>query len=228
MAATKYTYSVSADFPGQEVNGKNLITEIHASDIVTALDHVDVTGDDVDIWFKDALSSGDEDLLDAVVAAHDSTQSTGKFSFSSDGALVISPTYSSYEEDAAFQGFLVSGSGEDTDTIYDHLITNQIYMGGGHYWSSGGQLGDYAEASIVDKDDILGLFSTYGLTQGVDVLELFKFASGIYLNPNGTDFAELMTPDAALVYPGLYLRTKLHTAGATQCNLGVTYFWFEV
>lgn len=37
--------------------------------------------------------------------------------------------------------------------------------------------------SIVDKDDVLGLFSTYGLTVGVDVLELKEFVEDFYAPP---------------------------------------------
>jgi hypothetical protein len=144
-----------------------------------------------------------------------------------DGHFITSTSYGYFEEDAGFKGFLVQASGEDTDTIHDHLITTQIYMAGGQYWSTGGSAGDYAEASIVDKDDVLGLFSTYGLTSGVDVLELFKFAESIYINPGGTDFALLETPDSALVYPGLYLRTKVHTTSEEALYAGVTYLWFE-
>jgi len=68
--ATKYTYSVSTDFPNQVVSAARLIEEIQASAIVTALDHIDVAGDVCDIWFKADLSTGDETLLDGVVAAH--------------------------------------------------------------------------------------------------------------------------------------------------------------
>jgi len=70
MAATKYSYSVSADFPNQLVNPTTLTTQIQASAIVIALDYIEVTGDDCDIWFKDALSGGDQTILDTVVANH--------------------------------------------------------------------------------------------------------------------------------------------------------------
>jgi hypothetical protein len=70
MAATKYTYSISGDFPNAKVNSDSLTIEIQASAIVTALDRIDTAGDVCDIWFKDALSAGDETVLDAVVAAH--------------------------------------------------------------------------------------------------------------------------------------------------------------
>lgn len=70
MAATKYTYSISADFPNTKVASDRLVLEIQSSAIVTALDRIDTAGDVCDIWFKDALSAGDETVLDGLVAAH--------------------------------------------------------------------------------------------------------------------------------------------------------------
>ena len=142
------------------------------------------------------------------------------------GARVYSQTYGHFDEDAQWKGFLIQASGVDTDTIHDHQFTTQIYIKGGEYWSSGGAIGDYAEASVVDKDDILGLFDLYGLVSGVDVLELFKFAETIYTNPDG-GHQILDTPDSALVYPGLYLRVKAHTTSDTELDLGCTFIWFE-
>lgn len=143
-----------------------------------------------------------------------------------DGYDIIATTYGYFEEDAQWKGFLVQASGIDTDTIFDYQIDNQIYIKGGEYWSRGGALGDYAECSIVDKDDVLGLFDMYGLVSGVDVLELFKFVESIYLNPDG-GHQILDTPDSALVYPGLYLRVKVHTTSTEELDLGCTFIWFE-
>jgi hypothetical protein len=78
---TKYTYSIASDFPGGAANTTNLTTEIQASSIVTALDRIDVAGDVLDIWFKDALSTADKTTLDndaigpagGLIAAHDNS-----------------------------------------------------------------------------------------------------------------------------------------------------------
>ena len=64
MASYKYTYEKEA------VLGR-LELEIRASSaIVTALDYMTSLGTTVDIYFKAELSSGEEDALDAIVAAH--------------------------------------------------------------------------------------------------------------------------------------------------------------
>jgi hypothetical protein len=70
MAATKYTYSISTDFPNGKVATDRLTDEIQGSAIVTALESIVTGGDDCDVWFKEALSTGDETILDGIVAAH--------------------------------------------------------------------------------------------------------------------------------------------------------------
>jgi hypothetical protein len=70
MALTKYTYSISSDFPNQKVASLSLTNEINDSSISTSLSHINTASDDCDIWFTDILSSGDETTLDGLVAAH--------------------------------------------------------------------------------------------------------------------------------------------------------------
>ena len=71
MAATKYTYSISNDFPNQKVDTDRLIKEI-ADDvtITTSLDCINTDGDVCDIWFADVLSAPEVTALDTVVANH--------------------------------------------------------------------------------------------------------------------------------------------------------------
>lgn len=58
---TKYSFNKSVDIP-------SLVIQIQASSIVTVLDHIDVTGDETDVWFKDALSDADQSTLNSVMA----------------------------------------------------------------------------------------------------------------------------------------------------------------
>jgi len=74
MASVEYEYPLS-DFVGlidpyTEPNTSRLTNEIQTSDIVTALDYIVYADDSCSIWFKDTLSSGDETILDGIVAAH--------------------------------------------------------------------------------------------------------------------------------------------------------------
>ena len=67
---TTYTYSITNDFLNQFVNNDDLSKEIQTSAIVTALDSISTADDNCDIVFKDALSTTDQDILEALVAAH--------------------------------------------------------------------------------------------------------------------------------------------------------------
>lgn len=70
MAATKYTYSISVDFPNGVENSDRLTLEIQADAAITiALDHIDTSGDACDVWFVNPLPALDKTALDAVVAA---------------------------------------------------------------------------------------------------------------------------------------------------------------
>ena len=93
MAATKYTYNVTQDFPNGKVNLSTIQGEITSSAIVTAFDYIDslggsiskdvLTGGTIDVWFKDALSTGDRTILDGdaadpaggLIASHNNTLS---------------------------------------------------------------------------------------------------------------------------------------------------------
>ena len=70
MTETTYTYSIQNDFPNHLVSSDRLKNEIGVSAIITALARIDTSGDDCGITFKDELSSGDETILDGLVAAH--------------------------------------------------------------------------------------------------------------------------------------------------------------
>lgn len=67
---SEYTYSTSEDFPNGTVATDRLTQEIRDSAITVALDYINTDGDDCIVVFKADLSSGEEDVLDGLVAAH--------------------------------------------------------------------------------------------------------------------------------------------------------------
>lgn len=73
MADTEYTYSIADDTASGVLASDLLVSQIEGSAIVTALKHIDTSGDELDVWFVDVLSSADETLLGGVVGAHDGT-----------------------------------------------------------------------------------------------------------------------------------------------------------
>lgn len=68
--SSSYVYSISADFPNQQVSEDRFAQEIRLSAIVTALDYIETMSDQCTVWFKAALSGGDETILDGLVAMH--------------------------------------------------------------------------------------------------------------------------------------------------------------
>jgi hypothetical protein len=74
MSSTLYDYEIATAFPNQKANGASLKNEIIDSSIVTELEGINVNPFDhqgyCDIWFVDALTSPEEDALNAIIAAH--------------------------------------------------------------------------------------------------------------------------------------------------------------
>jgi hypothetical protein len=66
MSTTTYTYSIASDIVAGKCDLAQLVSEIQNSAIVTALDYdlTKITGDVLDVVFKDALSTGDKTILD--------------------------------------------------------------------------------------------------------------------------------------------------------------------
>lgn len=76
MAETTYTYSIAGDTLNGAVALVKLQKEIKNSAIVIALKEINSGGDDLDVVFKDALSAGDETILDGIITAHDGIEET--------------------------------------------------------------------------------------------------------------------------------------------------------
>ena len=72
MSETKYSYTISTDFPNGKVNITHLTRTILDSVITTVLKYITTneSTDICDIWFTDPLSAGDETVLNTIVANH--------------------------------------------------------------------------------------------------------------------------------------------------------------
>lgn len=142
-------------------------------------------------------------------------------------AIVTTSGYSFIHEHTAFKGFLYTVP-KGTHAFFDELVTTQVYLQGGGWWATGVVLGDYIEFSVVDKDDVLGLFATYGLVVGVDVLELGKYVRSLYLTPGDSRDEKRVSAPAAIM-AGLYLRVTYHSVGTiTDPIIAPVYLWHEV
>lgn len=114
--------------------------------------------------------------------------------------------------------------------IFDELVVTEKQLRGGWYELMDGLsvVGDYIEEAVIDKDDVLGLFATYGLTVGVDVLELKKYVKTEYINPATVGQRQMfMANSTFVVVAGLYLRTIYESTGVTDLKIKVTTLAYE-
>ena len=125
----------------------------------------------------------------------------------------------------------------DTINIIDTEIVMNQRLSGGEYWVDPDGVdyigpNDYVEFAIVDKNDVLGFFSQYGLEPGVDILELSKFVSHEYIrkgNKANGYHADLVSNmvGTSLVIPGLFKRIYYFAEDLTvDAELIVRYYYF--
>lgn len=223
---TKYTYTISTDFPHQAENSDRLTLEIAQSAIVTALQHIDTADDSVDVWFRDVLSDADKAALDGLVASHSGDALVVENRDAKGNPVVATSVYGFVEERTRFKGYrYVATAG--AVSIFDEKVVKQVFIQGGKASVTGANDGDYIEFAIVDKDDVLGLFAAFGLTVGKDVLEVDKYVQTYYPAPNIVDEIEHRVQAAGKVIEGLYLRLIYHSTGDTDPVTRVTYLWYE-
>ena len=197
MASTKYVYSVSTDFPNHKVDVDRLTQEIAHSAIITALDYIEVSSDDCNIWFKDTLSGGDETILDGVVAAHsgepltpdpDKVQLTG-----------FPDMEGWYYWRKGFRWEMAAGETTNQDVKFSESLR---LSGGGFYIPVTCHEGDYLEFQIVDVD---GVYYPAGT-----VISTFISIDYVW----SERYFDIMMEDAVLVYQGLYLRCNYTSTGS--------------
>ena len=124
MSATKYSYSISSDFPNHKVASDRLLAEIKASAIVTAVDYINTSGDDCDVWFKDALSVGDKTILDGLVAVH------------SGEPLPDAATTVVIKDNPTFNGVLITTSDAPHECDRKPVVVNSPATEGTYTWLS--------------------------------------------------------------------------------------------
>jgi hypothetical protein len=114
--------------------------------------------------------------------------------------------------------------------IFDELVTVEKQLRGGWYelMDSNGVAGDYIEESVMDKDDVLGLFGVLGYTVGVDVLELKKYVKTEYINPLTAGQRQVFMAKSVFdIMAGLYLRTTYNSEGGTDLQIKVTTYAYS-
>ncbi len=114
-------------------------------------------------------------------------------------------------------------------TIFDLAMTVDVRLRGGWSWIEDTAVwGDEVGLSVVDKDDVLGLFATYGLTVGEDVLQLSKYIVDVDVPPGGWSGYCVDPNTYADVITGLYLRAEYNSVGASDVKVIIHYDVYEV
>lgn len=148
---------------------------------------------------------------------------------SRDGNPVIAPTFEDtmglYPEWAGHKYIATAGA----TNIFDEVVTTEKQLRGGWYelFDDNAVIGDYLEFGVVDKDDVLGLFSLYGMTVGTHVLELAKYVKTEYINPTRKDRQIFMANSTFVVMAGLYIRTIYESTGANNVQFKVVTHVFQ-
>lgn len=140
---------------------------------------------------------------------------TGKVS--DEGIPLYAPSPYAYSETdkARFKGFLYSAPAGAT-TNFDYKLDQEVRLRGGHYWAKTPSVGDTVSFQVVDVDDILG---------GGPGTVVTEYVTNLPLAPWDHQ-RELLSPTAAIVPAGLYLRVIYVNAGASAVDFGVDYLWF--
>ena len=148
---------------------------------------------------------------------------------SRDGNPVLAPTFEDtmglYPEWAGHKYTATAGA----TNIFDEVVTTEKQLRGGWYelMCENAVLDDYLEFAVVDKDDVLGLFTMLGYTVGEDVLELAKYVKTEYINPLRTDRQVFMANSTFVVIAGLYIRTIYVSTGENDVTFKVVTHVFQ-
>ena len=223
--ATEFTYNIADDTLNGEVSERSLDTSIRDSAIVTALDRVDTTDTEITVVFKAALSSGDETVLNGIIAAHDGVWTP-----------TASPVEIQNDSNSPVKTFaLAEGSGLRARLIGMHNgvnvpknqantldwvipqtsyvgVNKQSYMDGIQYKAKDGVEGDKLTFQVVDKDNLLG----YGAGFVLD-----EFGKDWPVVPDEKDVIRLYK---AKLLPGFYIRmiyTSVGTVNDVTLSVGL-------
>ena len=222
-----YTYSISNDTLNGQVAMISLQKEV-ANALPASVFYITTQEDDLHINFAVALDAGQKTTLDSTISIH-----TGReLSYvDSSGLPVTAPTFEwDGNRNGKWEGQLYTATA-GVENFFDIAVPATCELRGGWYQllesPAKAVINDYIEFSVIDKDDVLGLFSTYGLTVGEDVLELNKFLKKGYVNPNSTSGEEYIVRGSSTILQGLYLRVGYKSTGLEDVKFKIVLHTYE-
>jgi hypothetical protein len=216
--STKYSFSIIDDSLNNAVNIGSLSSEIIASDITIALDYINKSGDDCDVWFKADLSSPEQTTLSEMLAAHTGvasvavdppTMDDGRPIVRADTRPLDTSTYFTMAGDTA------SGIGDGTPLRWD-FSNDDNTTGGAYYVTPDGYKTKHIELTFIDpiylKDGALYFFDApWGAYCDMQVVVP---AGNYYPNEHGA------IPASALGLPGtdMYSYAAVDTVFVSYVN----------
>ena len=202
MAETKYSYA-------KECDSNRLTQEISDSAIITALDRIErVTT--TDIWFKAALSGGDETILSSLVTAHvntplpDNEVKPVSVTALPEPQPFAVPTYRT-KLNATANILTVA---PNTNEHIDFLLPAERYVTGGSLCVKNAELGDYIEASVSDDDEIIPSPYRAALCEAWPIVATYIEKHWVEVSGEYTNMKINTYPLNAKVTAGLYLCIK--------------------
>lgn len=216
MAVTEYSYTKTP------VAVDRLTQEISDSAITVALDHINLFGNDLDIFFKAALTEGEEAILDSLVDAH-----TGE---PLEQNMVTPVSIASLPDPIAFAqpthrtkryATDIVTIAKNTNEIIDFQLPLELWTMGGCLLVENAEFGDYVTASVYDVDSVIPEPYRAALCEAWPVVATYIIKSYVKVEIPGTVQAgsisniEVQThPLIAKITAGLYLRLTYHAVDA--------------
>jgi hypothetical protein len=238
--------STQAQFQ-KATNVEQLADELRRSSLSTLrLEHVTCQGETTVVAYWETLDQGQMNVLTSVVASHvpqpagpspepDPLQGLPRDDL---GNLKVCTWFPALGYIPVFWGYKFRPIVGET-FFYDIHIPSALRIWGGKAFVRGlkdGDDGDYLEFSIVDKDDVLGLFGVYGI-QPPQVLQIKKFVRTMWIRrQSGPDHVIDLVPPPLMgdpLYPGLYMRVAYvcdaacHTPGDEPPYVNIELRLFE-
>jgi hypothetical protein len=121
--------------------------------------------------------------------------------------------------------------------IFDIEVDLEKRICGGEYWIKDSSVSnvhedDYIEFSVIDKDDVLGLFESLNLEVGVDVLEISKYVITDYIKKGCSSVcyhSQLWEgiKGTTKCLPGLFFRVQYDSNGTSNIDFMWRLYYYE-
>jgi hypothetical protein len=178
----------------------------------------------------DTMTDQQRSDLVALLSVYENSYTPSPGTLNDDGRVIYSPTFEDIlGMDMKWKGVLHQAQ-PGVMNCFDQLVTTELRLRGGWYELLNPDQTlkeDYLEFSVIDKDDVLGLFAQYGLTVGEDFLELKKYVVKEHVNKNANGRNMFQARSAFRIMAGLYFRACYHSYGQTAIDFKTQFLVYE-